>query len=335
MEKLSESEILRQENNGSGSRQRNENDELLDNTNRFLSASYQQQQSSSYHHTQASYLTSHPLYPQFSAHSSAMYNQWHQLQSSLPSTSSDIWKSSSNAVSCVAPHRSDYSSPDISMASVNVAKKESMLEALSLPRLEKNSLKLENSSGDITSSPHLEIKEEILSESFSTSSASDMITSKPSLQNNSSSLFTNIVIDENASKTSFSETHSSVKNNGEKLDKSSTVHSYEMQENQQKIQKERKDSIKLCLVCHSSVNCTEHHDWRHVENDFTSTSFTQLSDVVDKIMREAKKTIVVRKTSIVCIQCFNLLDKVDELEEQLKVRIFLFMYGLILWNKHL
>ena len=75
--------------------------------------------------------------------------------------------------------------------------------------------------------------------------------------------------------------------------------------------------IKLFLFLQVIVG---NNTWRDLQCDFTSTSFTQLSEMITTIMKEVKLTVNLRKaTSIVCMKCFNLLDRVDDLQYQLEV----------------
>ena len=81
---------------------------------------------------------------------------------------------------------------------------------------------------------------------------------------------------------------------------------------------QEKEEMRPCLVCNCSVK-TNIEQWRHAVSDFTTSSFTQLSDFVAKILKEMKKTMNLEDNKIVCMSCFHLLDHADELQEQLKV----------------
>ena len=84
---------------------------------------------------------------------------------------------------------------------------------------------------------------------------------------------------------------------------------------------EKKEQVKICFICHKIVSVNI-EPWRHLRNDFTSSTFVQLSDLICDIMAETNKQIKLKKTAVVCMSCFELLDRVDQLQEQLKVSIF-------------
>ena len=73
-----------------------------------------------------------------------------------------------------------------------------------------------------------------------------------------------------------------------------------------------------CCVCFGNIVMNV-EPWRHLHNDFTNTTSCQLSKLVSNIMKEGRKQVKFNKSSVICMACFTLLDRVDEITEQLKV----------------
>ena len=76
-------------------------------------------------------------------------------------------------------------------------------------------------------------------------------------------------------------------------------------------------------ICDDKVNLSA-GSWRHCHSDFTSTTFTQLSQVITDLIAKSfeessAEVIKFKKTSIMCMACFTLIDRVDELQETFKV----------------
>ena len=85
----------------------------------------------------------------------------------------------------------------------------------------------------------------------------------------------------------------------------------------------KKDRLATCLICHGLISL-DLEPWRDLENDFTSTNFICLTDLIIQVLKDVKKTLNLKKSTFVCMSCFTLLDRVDELQEQLKVNLCLF-----------
>ena len=82
-----------------------------------------------------------------------------------------------------------------------------------------------------------------------------------------------------------------------------------------------------CLVCHYPISINSDL-WRDAYNDFTSTSFKLLSDVIRDLMKEINQDLKLKTTSIVCMNCFLLIDRLDDLQKQFEV-MYLKYYMLI------
>ena len=81
-----------------------------------------------------------------------------------------------------------------------------------------------------------------------------------------------------------------------------------------------KVSAKDCFICLCEVN-PKTDSWRTLHSDFTTTNLLKLSTLVSQITDRRVMEMNLRKTSwIICMKCFYLLDRVDELQEILKVR---------------
>ena len=81
----------------------------------------------------------------------------------------------------------------------------------------------------------------------------------------------------------------------------------------------REKVTRNCLVCHYSISINSDL-WRDAYNDFTSTSFKQLSDVIKDLMNEINQDIKKKTTTIICMNCFLLIDKLDDLQNQIQVK---------------
>ena len=80
-----------------------------------------------------------------------------------------------------------------------------------------------------------------------------------------------------------------------------------------------------CYICAENVNMNS-DSWRHIYNDFTTTSFVQVSELIFQIMKDTCVDLTkLKKITLVCSSCFTLLDKVDELRELLKVSFIYFL----------
>ena len=83
-----------------------------------------------------------------------------------------------------------------------------------------------------------------------------------------------------------------------------------------------REKLTKCSLCHSTIRIMD-EPWRHLQNDFSSTTFCNLLELVKKVLKEGNKSSKLIKTSIICMSCFTLLDRVDELQEQIKVSLSL------------
>ena len=90
---------------------------------------------------------------------------------------------------------------------------------------------------------------------------------------------------------------------------------------------ETSTSESYCFICNEKINSST-DSFRHIYNDFTTTSFIQVSEVISQIMKDSSDAefIEMRKSSHICINCFTVIDKIDELQELLKVRNLIFFY---------
>ena len=100
-----------------------------------------------------------------------------------------------------------------------------------------------------------------------------------------------------------------------------TVSDSTKETSQTELKEKKKDVNKPCFICQCNVSINK-DSWRSIQRDFTSTNFVKLLSVIKQIMGTEHKEINLIKTNIVCMNCFVLLDRVDELQELLKV-IFL------------
>ena len=69
----------------------------------------------------------------------------------------------------------------------------------------------------------------------------------------------------------------------------------------------------------------ELESWRHLHDDFTTTTFTQVSHLIEQVMKEINRDVEFKKSSVVCMRCFILVDRLDELQEQIKVSFYKFL----------
>ena len=87
--------------------------------------------------------------------------------------------------------------------------------------------------------------------------------------------------------------------------------------------KKKKIKFTNCFVCHCEVNFDATETWRHIFKDFTNTSFTQLSEIIEEVMARIKTEVKFgnNKGMVICMNCFTIIDRMDELQAQLKVMI--------------
>ena len=60
----------------------------------------------------------------------------------------------------------------------------------------------------------------------------------------------------------------------------------------------KREKEQTCFMCHCGV-LPHIHPWRHIHNDFTSTSFTQPAKLISELMKEHNKDVKMKKTSLV------------------------------------
>ena len=84
-------------------------------------------------------------------------------------------------------------------------------------------------------------------------------------------------------------------------------------------------------MCHCLIQL-DCHSYRDVQHDFTSTTFSQLHNVITRVVDLDHKSQLekkLKKTSIICMSCFTLLDKLDEIQDALKVCLYLYIFNIL------
>ena len=84
--------------------------------------------------------------------------------------------------------------------------------------------------------------------------------------------------------------------------------------------KDKDCKVMSCSLCNSIVN-VDKDQWRDLQNDFTSSSFLQLSEFVTIIMKEINDNFTLKRTKVVCWSCFSILDLLDDLQQQMVVSL--------------
>ena len=83
---------------------------------------------------------------------------------------------------------------------------------------------------------------------------------------------------------------------------------------------QKKENFKVCFVCNLQVDINKNNFWRDLQNDFTTTSFIKLWDLITETAASINSdTLSKKKNDIVCHECFLLFDKIDELQQLIKV----------------
>ena len=85
----------------------------------------------------------------------------------------------------------------------------------------------------------------------------------------------------------------------------------------------KKENKRNCVICYLEVDLNSNNAWRDLHKDFTTTSFIKLWDIINDIVGTLVPGVLPKKkVAIVCQECFQFFDKIDELQQLLQVSFF-------------